>query len=784
MPDSYGGLPPSEPTKQPQKRPATRPMDELQLLAMLRREEADASSYYTSELAQAQTDAMDAYHGKLRGDELLPNRSQHVTHDIEDTINWIMPALMRTFAPGDDFLTVDDDALDDNDPTLKTACDYLRHVYFKDNQGEVITHDFCFDALLQKVGIARVYWEEPEPKPAVVLTNVGPEQLLKYENDPDYEVLEVAQDGIEPEEPQDAEATEPEEMAEPQPEVTPLVPQAMPEAPEPTFTIKVQHKPRHGKCCIECIPPEEFRISRRARSIKRADYHGWQHDDFMANLVRLHPDKAHEIDPEGNYQAKPSDVNDTDGDVRVLARYPDEPSSGQRASYNEEQRHKVVVLIEYIRVDFDGDGIVELRRVKRCGNVILENDIVDESEFVVWSPIRVSHRLVGRSLADTILDIQKIRTALVRRGMDSLARATAPRTFVSSQVVNADPTVLDRLLDHDIGDVIDVAGNPNEVISVVSTPDVSPTCFQAIEYMDRRSEEASGVNRHAMGIQPQAITDTKGGIDMLMAAGNARVEQVARWLGFGLEELFSKALRTLVRNQDHARVVKINGKKMEIDPRRWSDEMTVTVHVGMAGESRERRIIMLDKLLGLQRQAMVDLGPNNPIVGLPEIRNTAARMTQAMGYKNASEFWKEIPEGWTPPPQQQQPDPKLLEVQGKQQLAQAELQGKMQLQQAELQHKDKVAALDHERQLQEIARKGDLELQVQMRKADSESEIARIKLESEQQLARERMAQERELALEKMAQEGALAREQMQLRASIQEPSVGGGFRPGGKLDA
>lgn len=782
MPDSYGSPEPALDDKPSPRRKAT-PLTEDQLVAMLRREETDASSFYTSEIAMAQADAMDAFNGKIKNDIQLPNRSHAVTQDVRDTINWMMPALMRTFAPADDFLTVDDPMLEENDPTLSDACDYLKHVYFRDNPGEIVTHDFIFDGCLQKWGIARTYWCDPEPKPPYVIENCTQDQLVRYVTDPNYEILEATQDGIEPEEEgetgSEAEAQGEAGPGEEQP--TPLVPQGEP--PEPTWTIKVQKKPKHGKQVVEAIPPEQFRVSRRAKSIEQADYHAWTYDEFLANLVRLHPDKANDIDPEGNYQNKPGDVTDTDADIRVYARFPDEPSSGQRAAYNEENRHKVQVSIEYIKIDFDGDGIVELRRCKRVGNLLLENDIVDESEFVVWSPNRVAHRAIGQSVAETIMDIQRIRTELLRRGLDSLAHSTNPRTIINRRAIQHDPTLLDRFLDHDIGDVIDIDGDPNSMVAVQQFPDVSDVCFNAIEYMDRRSEEASGVNRHAMGIQPQAITDTAKGIESLQAAANSRIELVARWAGYGLEELFGKILRSLVRHQDHERVIKVQGRKIAVDPRRWNDEMAVTVHVGMAGENRERKLAMLNDIKNDQALALKELGPSNPLVSLKHLRNTLARKSQAMGFKNSSEFWGEIPEGWQPPDPQQQPDPKLVEVQGKQQLAQAELQGRLQVQQAELQHKDKVADVEAQHKMAALQQEGHIRLAIEGKKAESEHEIARIKLASESQLARERMRQERELALEKMAQEQALARETLQMKAAMPDQSVGS-FRSGGKLDA
>ena len=802
------------------------PMDEQTLVAILQTEERDAASYYSSELAKVQADAMDAFQGKLVDDVQLPNRSKVVTHDVEDTVNWIMPHLMRTFARSDDLIAVDDPALDDGDQQLEDARSYLDHVFWRDNNGEQIIHDFAFDGCLQRIGVARAYWCDPEPQAPIEMEGVTLHQISRLVNDQTYEILEAAQDGeFTDEETEFGEGTtefgdddedneapgEPDGDEQPpqqpgppqpaQPQAQALVPQpqqmqAQPPQPEPTFRLRVRRWTK-GRAVVECIAPEEFRISRRAKSIDEADYHAWQHDQFLADLVRMHSDHAHDLDPTGNNLPTATQDTDSQDDLRTYARFPDEPLSGQSAANKEEARRKTSVIIEYIRVDYDGDGIVELRRVKRVGRIILENDTVEESEFVAWTPIRVAHRLTGRSLADTIMDIQKIRTSLSRFAMDGLARSLAPRTAINKRSLASDPSLLDRFLDHDVGDVLEIDGDPSQAIMVLQTPDVSASAFSAIEYWDRRSEEATGVNRHAQGIQPQAITDTAHGIDMLQAAANARVELVARWLGGGLERLMTKLMRVLVRNQDQPRVIKVNGRRMEIDPRRWSDEMTLSVHVGVSGESREKRIMMLDKLLGMQKDVLVNMGLDNPLAGVREVRNTVAEMTSVMGYKSASKFWKQIPPNWQPPPPQ--PDPKHAEMQGKMELAQAELQSRMQLQQAEMQHKSQVAEQDAQHKLQIAQNQAQISLQIEKHKAEIQAGTARdkmqmdqqinaAKLQSEADLAQQRMHMEERLALQKMAQERDIALAAATVRAAGQPggkpPPVNGGFRPGGALDA
>lgn len=816
--------------------------DHNELLKILQDEEAQAATYFSSELAQSQAEAMDRFHARPYGNE-TPGRSQVVTHDVEDTINWIMPALMRTFEPSDELITCDDDSVEDGSDVLVSTAQYLRHVFFKQVGGEDIIHDFIFDGLLQKVGVIRTAWEMPRPSPPVIREGVTTEQLLRYANDPEYQILEIAADDdgeqqsaadiapqpqiagpAQPQVPMNpgeqqpepgalpglmAQPTQPQApglMAQPQqPQATPLQP-VMPEGVPfaATYSIKLQKTPRTGKPIVETVQPEMFLITSRAKSIDVASYHGARFETFLADIIGDYPEHAHLLDPDGNYASKPSDEAELDSDTRMLARFPEEQDTGSRGT-DDKYREKVWLKIEYLRCDYDRDDLVELRRIVRVGDIILENDIVEESEFTAWSPIRVSHRAIGRSLADTLVDIQKIRTALTRRAMDGLSQSLTPRTFYNKRIENNDPTFVDQLLDHDVGSAIGVDGNPNEAVMIQVTPDVSAAAFQAIEYWDRRSEEASGVNRHAMGIQPQAITDTKGGIENLQSAANARVEQVARHVGKALSVALGKLLRIIVRHQHTPAIFKVSGKRVQWDSRQVSDEMSVSVHVGMTAESREKRIAFLGGILASQKEILMQMGPSNPICGLKHLRHTLGQMVNVGGYRDSSPFFAEIPEGWQPPPDG--PDPKLAEAQGKQQLAQAdmqmkgqiaqaelqqkgqmaqaEMQGKQQLQVAEFQHKTQLAQAQTQRDVEANAQKLQMERELAAMKIASERQLSAEKANQEMELARFRLDQEMALAREKMAQERDLALEAMRMQALAKPSGAGGdGFRDGGRLDA
>ncbi|WP_230685852.1 hypothetical protein, partial [Streptococcus pneumoniae] len=67
-----------------------------------------------------------------------------------------------------------------------------------------------------------------------------------------------------------------------------------------------------------------------------------------------------------------------------------------------------------IRTDHDGDGIAELRKVCKVGDTILANDEVDVMPFAGWTPIIISHKWSGLSIADLVMDLQLIQSQLLR----------------------------------------------------------------------------------------------------------------------------------------------------------------------------------------------------------------------------------------------------------------------------------------------------------------------------------------------------------------------------------
>lgn len=721
-------------------------LEEHVLLKILKEEEQDASAYYDSELAEIQAEAMRRYHAQPYGVE-REGRSQVVTHDVEDTINWMLPKLMRTFLASDEMVSVEDEASDDEDMAA-SAAKYLSHVYFKDNRGAQNLHDWTFDGLLQRIGVHKVCWEDPKPKPPKEFEGLDQDQLAEMMQDPSWDILEAEVN-----------------------EETGLI------------SIKAQHVPKVGRVVIEVVPPEEFAFSRRAKSGRECDYKRRKREVFLGDLIEQMPEKKAALQSiDGTANA--DDDEETDSDARRYERFPDEPSNQSKSSSDHVARRKVWLVEEEIRIDFDGDGIVELRSIKRVGDVILDNIEIETTEYHDWSPIRVSHRMAGRSIADTLVDIQRIRTDITRLALDGLSQALVVRTAVDRNQVHEEG--VDALYDADIGGVIPTKGNPNEIIMPLATPDVSAAALTMLEYWDQRSEEASGVTRHSQGLAPQAITDTMGGIQALQAAANERIELVALWMKYGLEDVFNAIHRMLAAYQDQPRTIKVAGKPIAIDPRQWSEEMSVSIHVGTAAEDRATKLANLGMIAAKQEQILQVGGPSNPIVTMQQYRDTLALMAEVMGFKDSTRFFAEVPDEWQPPKQGE--DPKAAEMQAKLQIEQQKAQADAQLQQQKAQFDTQLrqAEFAEKTKMEQIRAQTDRE--IAQLKMQSEREIAEMRIMAEQAIARERMAAEMDLARWKASKDAELARERNTMQTNVAAEKVSGsngtgkGYRPGGDI--
>ena len=627
-----------------------RPKTEEELLSRINSEVTDALGY--DDTIQDQRDkAMRYYYGEPFGNE-VSGRSQFVDSTVQDSIEWIKPNLMRVFASGDELVQFSPHGPEDVQ-MAEQATDYVNYVVTKDNDGWSVLYSWFTDALLQKNGTVKVYWEEKEITERDEykgLTAVEVESILM---DDEVDIIEQEEMGTN-------------------------------EMGEPLYDITTVRTRENGRIRIDNVPPEEFLINREAKSIEEARFVCHRVRVTLSDLREMYPD--YDFDIEEISGGKVDADNPLWSEARA-ARYSfDNSSAYPFGNVSPEDSLTEYYLYEsFIKTDWDGDGIAELRQICTVGDLVVSNDTVDHVPFITLTPIKIPHKFYGLSVADLVMPLQDIKSTLMRNLLDNMYNQNYGRYAVLEGQAN-----LDDLLTARPGGVVRVK-SPNAVMPL-ATPSLEPYTFQMLEYVDGIRESRAGVSKYSQGMSDDALTShtTATAVNAVMTAAAARVELIARQFAeTGVKELMKRVYQLLIINQDMERMVRLRNNWVPVDPSSWRDDMDATVSVALGHGNKDQQVAQLNSVLGLASQAQA---AGNPMVGPQNMYNISAALLKAMGYQNVDDYL-------TPPQMQQPPGPSpdQQKAQAEMQKDQADVQikqGKLQLDQAEFEHKKAMDAME------------------------------------------------------------------------------------------
>lgn len=157
---------------------------------MLASEKADAlSAMAASKLSDDRAKALDYYMGDMSADmPSTPGRSSAVSSDVADTVDSLMPALMDIFCSSDDVVQFDPVGAEDVEAAAQET-DYVNHVFMQQNPGFMVLYSFIKDALLSKVGVVKVWWEECEEEAKETYYDLTDEQFALILASEDAEII-------------------------------------------------------------------------------------------------------------------------------------------------------------------------------------------------------------------------------------------------------------------------------------------------------------------------------------------------------------------------------------------------------------------------------------------------------------------------------------------------------------------------------------------------------------------------------------------------------------------
>lgn len=698
-------------------------MDETELQAIVSAEVEDAVSFIDSEIGPARALAVDYYFGRPLGNE-EEGRSQVVSRDVHDTIQAIEPSLMRIFFSPENVVEFAPFGEDDA-KTAEQATDYVNYIFTRDNDGFAILQSVFRNALREKLGVVKFWWDESVEVTTSRYTGLdeqGLQVLIEdLERSVEAEIVSATED-------------------------------------ENGLTVDLKLKKRVDRARCAAIPPEEFLITRRATSIEDASLVAHRTMKTVSDLVAMGYDRE-------EVESASQDADDLEFSDERDARNP-----WRQGGLNQgDASQRLVLYVEaYMLVDYDDDGIAELRKV--CclgpGYKVVHNAPAAFRPFADFHCDPEPHAFIGQSMADKTVDVQRVKSMVWRASLDSLAQSIYPRTVV----VENDGKMEDAL-NPEVGAVLR-AKTTNGYVPLV-TPFVGEQAFPMLSYMDQVRENRTGMSKVSMGLDAEALQNTTAtAAEGQFTRSQDRIDLIARTLANGLRKLYRGLLRLTVENQRQERMVQLRGQWVPVDPRMWRVDMDVVCNVGLGGGSDAAKAQILGGIAQKQEGIMAQMGPNGPLVTLDEYRNTLAKLLELGGFKNVQAFVKELPKGPDGqvmlPQMPPQPDPKLVEAQSKAELARLEAQASAQLDQAK-------ASEDYRLQELKIA----ADERVAMRRVEGELALKERQIAAELDLKERQLIAELELKREQGMMQAAVAHDtgMAKVNASVTTSDV----EPGGE---
>jgi hypothetical protein len=664
----------------------------------------------SGELVAIREKAIQYYRGQMNDLPSMPGRSGVTSTDIAEAIETVLPDIMEVFIGGEDVATFNPISEEDQEQAEEETA-YVNHVIFSENPGFLTFYTAIKDALQVRTGLFHWWWEETHTEKEIV-------------GEPMQVQMQLADMGIDPA------SIDPEEV------------DAMDDG-----TIKVSIPEMSGKVCIKAWPPEDFSVSSDTVDLKDAPY------CVARSRMRVQDLIEYGADPEIARSLPSYSMPDT------LATTRDE--SGEN-SYNHVGGDGDLRIVEvhqhFIRLkdEDDDSGLKIYRVITDCDEgVIINQEEVSRIPFAALCPFPNQHRFFGESIADKLMEVQRIKTALLRMQLDSGYFALNQRMEVAVSGSN----------EYTIADLL--RNEPNVPVRVATPGAIRPLSggglnfdvLSSLEYASTMGEARSGIVRNSQGLNPDTLHNTASGALALMSTAKLRVRMIARiFAETGVKDLFI-GVREMLREgyqPDEAGKVRRNpikarmgNKWAEIDPGKWPERSGLTIQVGVGAGGKDHDLMVANQGIALARE-IIDLqgGIEGPILDRKNVYNWLSKWSSAAGIKARDMYWTNPADAPPKPPEAEQPDPEMQKVQAQMQLEQAKAQGHLQLAQAQAQSDAQLQAAKLQAQGQADVAKAERDHELAMARLNAELEMKRYQTDQELALKREKLQAELDLKRE------------------------------------
>lgn len=654
-------------------------VDDQTLPSIIEGEVARAIGHWDGSLSESRAREFEYYYGRPFGNE-IDGESQVVSTDVADTIEGLLPIILKIFTASDDVVRFEPNGPEDEE-VCKQQTEAANYVFYRQNNGFLVLYEWFKDAMIQKNGIVKYWWEEKKSDAeeqyhgltdgeyAMLMDKSKNDYLeleeLEHTNQDDPQALaqreqvvkQVTMQGMQQAQAQGV----PPEVA--QQALQGIVAKIMAEPVPQIHDVKVKIVKDISQICIEAIPPEEFGISAQHNSVSI------QGTPFCYHRTRKSLSYLREIGVPEEIIANLAPASpEPDQTPEALARDRYLDDTWRQA---EDQNMPQVWVTEcFIRLDYDGDGIAELRHIIMPGRTVWVNEKCDHINFAALTPVIMPHRWIGRSVSELVMDIQFTKSVLWRQMLNNLYLTNNPRKAVLSSAGGIVQANLDDLLTSRPGGIMREYV-PNAIRNE-EVPFVASAAFPMLEYMDAIKENRTGATRYNQGTDADSLNKTARGIQLIQSAGQERTNLIARiFAETGVKDLMRGIVYMLSKYSSKSMVLKLRNKWVDVDPREWKTQFNMTVNVGLGTGNQDSKVAHLMALHAQQVELMK--AGRAYMVSDENLFNLYTKMSEAMGFKHPELFVTD-PQGIPPDAKKPPPDPAMVKAQMDAQEGAAKLQ--------------------------------------------------------------------------------------------------------------
>ena len=560
-----------------------------EVLDILKTESSQAIGAHDGILADQIEKLNDYYHGKPYGNE-VEGKSQYVTREVYETVESIMPYLIKVFFSSDQaviFLPEDEEDI----AAARQETEYVNYVFYKENKGFKVGYQWLKDGLMNKVGYVHVSREMPEPVTTFYTGKTEEEAALLAESIPaDFEGDITASQND-----------------------------------DGTFDITVVEITGRERTVVANVPPEEFRISEGDVEPDSARYVAWHSPRTISDIRAMGLEIDDDIEDNGD-ELETSTVK--------LDRH-DEISVVDSDSMLDGPNREVILKMEYVRIDKNEDGIAERILFYRVGDTILHEEPVSSQGFCHWSPIIVPHRHHGSTPIDPVMDIQLLKSKVTRNLLDNQERINNGRFAVVDGQVNLDDLMSSAALGI-------VRENFSGAVRELNTPALDRSAFDIFALADSWAEKQTGVSERGQGLDPRMFNSNTAAstAELVMTNAEQKIELIARiFAETGLKDCMLKIHELGLKHENpDKKIMTNNGEFVAINPDEWRTRYDMMVTVGIGNGSKNQQIFQM-QMIEQTMQSIVGAGGLGTIITPQNVWEFAMEKTRVAGRKDGAKFF-------------------------------------------------------------------------------------------------------------------------------------------------